>query len=55
MNTWTPDELSLELRVDARKIRKWLRKQEWRDATEKGKHWHLTPEQADAVRQQFRN
>ena len=50
--TVTPTELSKELGISARTVRHWLRAQGWQSVPYA--RWHLTPEQAEAVRLHFR-
>jgi hypothetical protein len=51
-HTTRPADLARELSVDAKRIRRWLRG----EYPDHRKHdpWHLTAEQADAVRRRFR-
>ncbi|TFD66083.1 hypothetical protein [Cryobacterium sp. Hh38] len=53
----TPPELARALghRDGGKAIRRWLRTQSWRSEAEKGVRWCLSPEQADFVRNEFRN
>lgn len=53
MSPTTPEDLALELEVDGRAIRQWLRDEHSRTEPERWQRWHLTPEQADAVRAHF--
>lgn len=47
----TPKELSVELAVNDRAIRQWLRDQGWQSVPYA--RWKLTPEQATQVRAHF--
>ncbi|GAA1214482.1 DUF6998 domain-containing protein [Rhodoglobus aureus] len=49
--TTTPAALATELHVDAKRVRAWLRKQEFRSKAELGEHWDLSQTQSEAVRQ----
>ena len=53
-DTVTPEELAVELGVDAKAIRSWLRSVEMRSETEKHARWQLSTEEANFVRTQFR-
>lgn len=46
-------ELAVELKVDPKTIRAWMRRQNWRHPVEAGSAWNLSTEQADLVRQHF--
>lgn len=50
-DTVTPAELSKELGITPRTIRQWLRDQGWQSIPYS--RWHLTRNQADAVRAHF--
>jgi predicted site-specific integrase-resolvase len=49
----TPKQLSRELGVSEKVIRKWLREVEMRPAGEKGLPWRLPQADANYVRRQF--
>lgn len=49
--TTTPKQLSAELGVSDKSIRRWLRDQGWQGVPYS--RWHLTSEQADLVRAHF--
>ncbi len=48
----TPSQLSTELGVSAKTIRRWLRAQGWQAMPYA--RWELTPDQAALVREHFR-
>ncbi|MDN4173655.1 hypothetical protein QWY28_11910 [Nocardioides sp. SOB77] len=52
-DTLTPAELAKELCVAPRAVRQWLRDHGWQSVPHS--RWHLTPEQAAAVRERFRD
>lgn len=49
----TPEDLARELGVPGKTIRDWLRAEYPRTPSEAHQRWHLTPDQAAAVRRQF--
>lgn len=51
--TTTPSELAVELKVDPKRVRAWLRKQGFRSGAELGQQWELSQEQAEDVRRAF--
>jgi predicted site-specific integrase-resolvase len=51
----TPKELSGELGVSERAIRRWLRGVEMRPAGERWTRWRLSPEEAAFVRKEFKS
>jgi hypothetical protein len=46
-------ELARELGVAPKKIRAWMRRQNWRSAVEHGQTWIISPEQASRIRDRF--
>jgi len=51
--TRSPQQIADVLGVDPKAVRHWLRQQDWRGVTEKGKPWHLTPLQALLTYEEF--
>ena len=49
----TPADIAVELNIDARQVRAWLRQNGWRSNFDSGQQWVLTSEELVAVRSAF--